>query len=111
MVRALAYLIDSREDGHESTQHGGADAGDVDKWTLQVTETRVVLEQINDGINVGCYSCPATEIEGMYSFAESLINLPQSRERGQRGKTRHKIIYHLPSLEKEEAMSDEERNE
>lgn len=37
LVRASAYLIDSREDGHESTQHCGTDTGDVDKWTLEVT--------------------------------------------------------------------------
>lgn len=37
LVRASAYLIDSGEDGHESTQHCGTDTGYVNKWTLEVT--------------------------------------------------------------------------
>lgn len=47
LVRASAYLIDSREDGHESTQHSGTDAGNVDKWTLEVMG-RMLLTQMSD---------------------------------------------------------------
>lgn len=36
-VWASSYLVDSREDGHEATQHRGADTGDVDERTLKVT--------------------------------------------------------------------------
>lgn len=36
--KASAYLVGSRKDGHEATQHGGADAGDVDERALTVTD-------------------------------------------------------------------------
>lgn len=35
LVSASAYLIDAREDGHESTQHCSTDTGNVDKRTLR----------------------------------------------------------------------------
>lgn len=38
MAKASAYLVGPREDGHESAQHGGADAGDVDEWPLAETD-------------------------------------------------------------------------
>lgn len=38
LAKASAYLVGSREDGHEATQHGGADAGDVDERPLTVTD-------------------------------------------------------------------------
>lgn len=34
VVRASAYLIDTREDGHEAAEYGRTDAGNVDKGTL-----------------------------------------------------------------------------
>lgn len=37
-AKASAYLVGSREDGHEATQHSGADAGDVDERALTVTD-------------------------------------------------------------------------
>lgn len=37
-AKASAYLVGSREDGHEATQHRGADAGDVDERPLTVTD-------------------------------------------------------------------------
>lgn len=37
-VKASPYLVGSREDGHEATQHRGADAGDVDERPLKVTD-------------------------------------------------------------------------
>lgn len=38
MAKASAYLVGSGEDGHEATQHGSTDAGDVDKRALTVTD-------------------------------------------------------------------------
>lgn len=40
LARASAYLIDSREDGHESAQHRSTDAGDVNKRALEGTERK-----------------------------------------------------------------------
>ena len=37
LLSASAYLIDPREDGHESAQDCGTDTGDVHKRTLEET--------------------------------------------------------------------------
>lgn len=71
-AKASAYLVGSGEDGHEPTQHGGADAGDVDEGPLAVTDRdggvalstsrphsrglkvgHVASEQINHGVIAG----------------------------------------------------------
>lgn len=43
LVRASAYLIDAREDGHESTKHCCTDAGNVDKWALKEAERNHIV--------------------------------------------------------------------
>lgn len=48
-AKASAYLVGSREDGHEPTQHGGADAGDVDERALEVTDSCKVINAEPDG--------------------------------------------------------------